>query len=44
MNRWTRLKGGITMIPHLRSSHNQVVRRFISVIIKGRAQVGRSTR
>jgi hypothetical protein len=36
MDRWTRLEGGIAVIVHLRSSHNQVAGRFISVIIKVR--------
>ena len=36
MDRWTRLEGGIAVVLHLRSSHNQVAGRFISVIVKGR--------
>ena len=36
MDRWTRLERGIVVVLHLRSSHNQVAGRFISVIVKGR--------
>src|SRR4051812_16967311 len=36
MDQWMRLEGGIAVVLHLRSSHNHVAGRFISVIVKGR--------